>query len=179
MARIIAGSARSRPLRVPEGARPTADRVRESLFSRLEHRGYLDRSRVLDLFAGSGALGLEALSRGAEAALAVDMSRSARAAMTANARTLGLPLQIHQMKALTFLAQDDGSYDVIFIDPPYDLPERELAEVIERAAPRLVSDGLILVERDKRSPEPTWPAGLIADSRRFGDTVVWTAQYGR
>lgn len=176
MARIIAGVARSRPLRVPEGARPTPDRVREALFSSLEHRGYIEGCRILDLCAGSGALAFEALSRGAACATAVDISRAARAALTANARSLGLDLDIVTAKAQTFLAQDAHIYDLIFLDPPYAMGEEELADLVALAAERLVDDGLIVVERDKRSPEPTVPAGFVAKARRFGDTVLWSAR---
>ncbi|MDO5723647.1 MAG: 16S rRNA (guanine(966)-N(2))-methyltransferase RsmD [Flaviflexus sp.] len=176
MARIIAGTARSRPLRVPEGARPTPDRVREALFSSLEHRGYIEGCSVLDLCAGSGALAFEALSRGAAAATAVDVSRAARSALTANSRSLGLELNIVTGKALTFLAQDVSRYDLIFLDPPYAMGEDELTELLNLAADRLVDDGLIVVERDKRSPEPTWPPGITGNDRRFGDTVLWSAR---
>lgn len=176
MTRIIAGAAKGLTLIVPSSARPTSDRVREALFSALDHRGYIEDSLVLDLFAGSGAFGLEAVSRGARGAVGVDMSRSAHQAMVKNAGKSGLNLTAHCAKAETFLAGDTASYDIIFIDPPYDYPEEKLEGVLALAAERLVDDGLLIVERSKRSPEPAWPAGIEAEKpKKWGDTTMWTA----
>lgn len=178
MSRIIAGSARGRELKVPKsGTRPTSSRVREALFSRLEHRGYIENCAILDLFAGSGALALEALSRGASRAVAVDAAQGATRVISENARTLGLKLDVVNAKAETYLlTAAQGPFDVVFIDPPYNLPEENLSRVLEALVEHLADDGLVVVERTKRSPEPTWPAGLEHDDvRKWGDTRVWSA----
>ncbi|MFY9263562.1 MAG: 16S rRNA (guanine(966)-N(2))-methyltransferase RsmD [Actinomycetaceae bacterium] len=178
MSRIVAGSARGRNIKVPDtGTRPTSSRVREALFARLENRGYIKDCAVLDLYAGSGALALEALSRGATRAVAVDISQGATRIISQNARSLGLYLTVVNSKAESYLSTHyDGPFDLVFIDPPYDIAEEQLTRLLETLPPHLTSDGLVVVERGKRQPEPTWPPELELDNERtWGDTRVWSA----
>ncbi len=179
----MAGAARGRRLRTPRGdaTRPTSDRVREALFSRLEHEELLRGARVLDLYAGSGALGLEAASRGATAALLVDSARAAADACRANAATTGLPgVAVRGAPVATVLAGPPAEpYDLVLADPPYDLPEATLAGVLATLvdAGWLADGSVVVVERAHRGPEPTWPAGLLRfDTRRYGETVLWFAE---
>lgn len=176
MPRIVSGTAKGTTIKVPKSARPTPDMVREAIFSRLEHRGYLDNTDVLDVYAGSGAFGLEAASRGARTVTAVDANREAVSTIKANAKKTGLDVLVVNQKAEAFLGTIGRSYDLIFLDPPYDMAEEVLANAIAKAAPLLVHDGLLLVERDKHSPEPTWPSSLVKDDEKiWGDTVIWSA----
>ncbi len=189
MTRIVAGSAGGRALRVPgKGTRPTSERVREALFSRLEHLGAVAGARVLDLYAGSGALGLEAASRGAQAVTFVEASRAAADVCRANAALTGLPgLQVVVDRAEKFVDRSSGpGWDLVLIDPPYELAEDDLARVLrslvggtgdaQKAASSLAPDATIVVERSSRSPEPAWPAVLSrTDQRRYGETVLWFA----
>ena len=185
MTRIVAGYAGSLVLRVPRtGTRPTSDRVREALFSGLEARDALDGARVLDLYAGSGALGLEAASRGAVDVVLVERAVPAAAVCRSNALLIeraaptgSAPrIRVAAQSVHAFLAGDRGSYDVAFLDPPYEVGDAELAEELAALVPRLVDGAVVMVERSSRSAEPSWPAGLRLDRRRaYGDTVVWWA----
>lgn len=180
MTRIIAGSAKGLVLRVPaSGTRPTSERVREALFSRLEHIDMVRDMRVLDLYAGSGALGLEALSRGARQAVLVEKSRPAVAVVRENAKTFGSRVSVQQADVTAFVTgRTPQETDLILIDPPYDLSEEELAKVLDGLVPWLEKDGLIVVERSVRSPEPTWPQGITREDRRvWGETVAWFASF--
>ena len=167
--RVVAGGLRGRRLEAPpgRGTRPTADRVREALFSIL---GDVDGLAVLDLFAGSGALGIEALSRGAASAQFVDSSDRAVATIRRNLKALGLHAQVQRRDALAFLAAgDDGSpYDVVFVDPPYDLASRLAAPLAERLPTRLTGEARIVTESDKRHPL-LLPFPLVRE-RVYGDT---------
>jgi 16S rRNA (guanine966-N2)-methyltransferase len=163
------------------GARPTADRVRESLFGRL---GDLAGRRVLDLFAGSGALGFEALSRGARHVTFVDRSNAALEVVRANASALGLAEQValRRGEALAVLRRLAGEtpFDLVFLDPPYAdarLP-RALAGLV--AARLLAAEALVVAESDRRHP-PGPIEGLAAiDERRYGDTLItWYVPAGR
>ncbi|TIC88118.1 16S rRNA (guanine(966)-N(2))-methyltransferase RsmD [Nocardioides sp. GY 10113] len=188
MTRIIAGHARGRRLATPKGdaTRPTSDRVRESLFSAVESlMGSLDGLRVLDLYAGSGALGLEAWSRGAAAVTLVESDKRTAALVQANARDLGCAVARVQARTVGgFLAEPPPEpFDVVVSDPPYPLTEERLAEDLALlAAPGwLAPDALVVVERSRRSPEPTWPAGLARlggrrGERRYGETTLWFAE---
>ena len=179
MTRIVAGAAGGRTLTVPRGeTRPTSERVREALFSRLEHRGVVDGARVLDLYAGSGALGLEAASRGAAAVTLVDSARPAVAACRRNITTLGLSqVSVVGSTVRSFLAGEPSTaYDLVLIDPPYDVSEDDVGELLARLPAWLAPGAVVVVERSRRSPEPTWPAGLEpTDERRYGDTTLWFA----
>lgn len=165
------------------GTRPTSGRVREALFARLEHYGVLDGAGVLDLCAGSGALGLEAASRGAREVTLVDSSRGAAAVCRRNTRSLGLPgVRVVTATAAAFLAGAAGApVDLVLVDPPYDLGEERLTAMLAALArssdPWLAPRAVVVVERSARSPEPAWPAGLgrFAD-RRYGETAVWFAE---
>ncbi|MDP9496697.1 MAG: 16S rRNA (guanine(966)-N(2))-methyltransferase RsmD [Actinomycetota bacterium] len=173
MTRIVSGTAGGRRLQVPRGhrTRPTADRTREALFSSLQSLVELPGARVLDLYAGSGALGLEALSRGAAAATLVDSDERALAALRANVRALGLPAEVVGLPVERFLSRDPQAYDLVLLDPPY---AAEVDPVLAALVPWVAPDGVVVVERSARSPEPGWPDGLGAlRSRRYGETLLW------
>jgi 16S rRNA (guanine(966)-N(2))-methyltransferase RsmD len=171
--RVIAGKWGGRRLHAPAGpaTRPTSDRVREALFSILGDR--VTGARVLDLFAGSGALGIEALSRGAAEATFVDSSPAAVRAVRANLRALATEGEVRRADARTFLraASDAGRhYDLVFLDPPYRLAERLARELSEALPAALAPGGLVISESDRRSVlnldmTPT-------EERRYGDTVI-------
>jgi 16S rRNA (guanine966-N2)-methyltransferase len=179
--RIIAGVAGGRRIETPRGSgtRPTSDRVREALFAALDARGAVDGAVVLDLFAGSGALGLEAASRGASEVVLVDDAREAVAVARRNAAALGLDgVRVVQAPVLRWLSgPEPPPADLVLLDPPYALDEDALATVLRAVDRRCVAPGaLVVVERDARSPEPSWPGGGEPEgSRRYGDTVLWTA----
>ncbi|MCR6690467.1 16S rRNA (guanine(966)-N(2))-methyltransferase RsmD [Cellulomonas sp.] len=183
MTRIVAGSVGGRVLAVPRaGTRPTSERVREALFSRLEHLGAVDGARVLDLFAGSGALGLEAASRGASAVTLVEAARSAADVCRRNVAALGLAgvVVVAAERAERFVERPvSASWDLVLVDPPYDLAEADLAAVLAGLTGALASGAVVVVERSTRAPEPAWPAGLRRfDSRAYGETAVWFAEPG-
>jgi 16S rRNA (guanine966-N2)-methyltransferase len=177
--RIVAGSVGGRTLRVPAtGTRPTSDRVREALFSRLEHLRVIDGARVLDLFAGSGALGIEAASRGAGAVTLVDSGRAAVEACRQNVAGLALAgVTVVAERAERFVRRPvPAGWDLVFLDPPYELADDLLADVLLGLAGTLAAGALVVVERSGRSPEPRWPDGLTGtSSRTYGDTIVWFA----
>lgn len=184
MTRIIAGFAGSLALAVPRsGTRPTSDRVREAIFSALEARDAIDGAVVVDLYAGSGALGLEAASRGASEVVlverakpAVDVCRRNAAAVVRAARGRAPRVRVEARAVASYLEAAAGGVDLAFIDPPYDLGERELARDLELLAPRLAEDATVVVERSSRSPEPTWPDGIARERRRdYGETTLWWA----
>ena len=177
MTRIIAGSARGRRLQVPAGVgtRPTADRAREGLFSSLQSLLDLDGARVLDLYAGSGALGLEALSRGAETATMVEEDPAAVTAIRANIETLKLPgAFVVPQRVETFLANPpEPRYDLVLMDPPY---EDDVTPVLAALVPWLAEDAVVAVERRTRSGAPPWPEGLVEErSRKYGEATIWYA----
>ncbi|WP_149202751.1 16S rRNA (guanine(966)-N(2))-methyltransferase RsmD [Actinotalea subterranea] len=185
MTRIVAGSAGGRTLQVPgKGTRPTSDRVREALFSRLDHADLLDGARVLDLYAGSGALGLEAASRGAVAVVLVESARAAADVCRRNAAAVGIPgVQVVAERVLPFLRRPVRErYDVVLVDPPYELDEAELAGVLAALTAHLAPEAVVVVERSTRSPEPAWPAGgpaaglVRTAEKRYGETVLWFAE---
>ena len=186
MTRIIAGRAGGRTIATPRGAgtRPTTDRVREAIFSRVEALLDLDGARVLDLYAGSGALGLEALSRGASALLAVERHRPTAGLVERNAATLNLPgqVQVRAGAVERVLADEDPGregFDLVLADPPYPLAEEELTRVLGLlvTAGWLTEDALVVVERSTRSPAPGWPLGLEhLDTRTYGETAVHWAE---
>ncbi len=181
MTRIIGGSARSRRLKTPggEATRPTSDRVREALFSALEAQlGSLTGRRFLDLYAGSGAIGLEAMSRGAGVLTAVESNRRTARLAQDNAATLGFDdvEVVAQPVARALAVRPRAPYDVVFADPPYPMGNEE----VEQALSLLVDQGwlgtgsVLVVERSARSVEPAWPAGLVRHrERRYGETVLW------
>jgi 16S rRNA (guanine966-N2)-methyltransferase len=178
--RIVAGTAGGRTLTVPtHGTRPTSERVREALFSRLEHEGVVVGATVLDLYAGSGALGLEAASRGAASVTLVEAARTAAQMCRANAAALGLAARVHVVadRAERFVARPPAlPWRLVLLDPPYALPAGELDGVLAALAPAVAADGVVVVERSTRVAEPGWPAGLVrADERSYGETRLWFA----
>lgn len=184
MTRIIAGEARGLRLEVPEkGTRPTSDRVRESLFGALESADAIADARVLDLYAGSGALGLEALSRGAASVDLVERSRPAAAIVRRNASTVtkalgAATIRVHERAVLSFLTRDAGTYDLVFTDPPYDLGDASMTADLVALSPLLSDDAVVVIERARRSTPPdVAAAGLeIFREKAYGDTVVWWVQ---
>ena len=178
MTRVIAGSARGRRLAVPDGTatRPTSDRAREGLFSSLLSLLDLEDARVLDLYAGSGALGLEALSRGAASATLVEQDPDAVAALRDNVQRLGLPgAHVLAVDVERFLAVDpEPRYDLALVDPPYEL---DVVPVLGLLRPWLTEDAVVAVERGTRGPDLDWPDGFTpVRERRYGAATLW---YGR
>jgi 16S rRNA (guanine966-N2)-methyltransferase len=182
--RIIAGFAGSLRLAVPPaGTRPTSDRVREAIFSALDARGVLPGARVLDLYAGSGALGLEAASRGAAHVTLVDRATAAHRVTNDNAarirkaapRGTAPEIVVSSQPVQSFLGGAVGStWDVVFLDPPYDLGGLELVHNLEALVPRLAPDAVVVVERSARDREPDWPEGLELERRKdYGETAVY------
>lgn len=153
------------------------------MFSALEARDAVHGAQVLDLYAGSGALGLEAASRGAVEVVLVERAAPAAAVCRDNARAVQkaapgkLAVSVAARSVQSYLDAAVGTFDLVFLDPPYDVPESELASNL-RALPRVLSDdALVVVERSTRSPEPVWPEGLVAvRSKKYGETTVWWAE---
>jgi 16S rRNA (guanine(966)-N(2))-methyltransferase RsmD len=166
--RIIAGAHKGRRIRAPKGARPTSDRVREALFSILGDR--IVDARVLDLFAGSGALGIEALSRGAAEAVFVDDDPDAVRTIRANLQ--GAQAVRRDARAFLRTARGDGrQYDLVFLDPPYRHGPQLGRELSEPVAAVLAPDGVVVSESDRRAPLDL-PDLHVADERRYGDTLI-------
>lgn len=159
----------------PKGTRPTSDRVREALFSSLEAMMDLDGAQVLDLYAGSGALGFEALSRGAEHATFVESDKRAAEVLKANAKELGFAnTTIANRTAEAYVSAEGEKFDVVFADPPYAVTDDEIEKVLRGIAPRLAEDAVLIVERASRSSEPAWPDGVEPlRAKRYGDTAVY------
>lgn len=185
MTRVIAGRAGGRRLAVPpgHGTRPTSDRAREGLFSTWQSLlgGPLDGERVLDLYAGSGAVGLEALSRGAGHTLLVEADARAARTIRENVRNLGLPgAEVRAGKARQIIqTPPQQPYDLAFLDPPYAVSDDDLREILLtlRTEGWLAPDALVTVERSTRGGEFRWPDGFEAiRARRYGEGTFW---YGR
>ncbi|MBC9711620.1 16S rRNA (guanine(966)-N(2))-methyltransferase RsmD [Streptomyces sp. TRM66268-LWL] len=186
MTRVIAGTARGRRMAVPPGntTRPTSDRAREGLFSTWQSLlgGSLDGERVLDLYGGSGAVGLEALSRGAAHALLVEADARAVRTIRENVKTLGLPgAEVRAGKAEQIVAgpAPKDPYDIVFLDPPYAVTDDDLREILLTLAAQgwLADEALVTVERSTRGGEFGWPDGFEGlRSRRYGEGTFW---YGR
>jgi 16S rRNA (guanine966-N2)-methyltransferase len=185
MTRIVGGYAGGRRIQTPRGrsTRPTSDRVREALFSSIQSsEGSLTGAHFLDLFAGSGAVGLEARSRGAAAVMLVESDRSAAAVIRANARSLGLDaVTVLCMPAARLVQQrhPEIGFDIVFADPPYELASTAVGQLLAglRAHDWLSTDSLLIVERASRDPSWAWPSGVAPlRERRYGETTLW---YGR
>ena len=179
--RIVGGAAGGRRLAVVPGrmTRPTSDRAREGLFATVEAlRGGLAGARVLDLYAGSGAVGLEALSRGATDVLLVEADARAARVIRENVAALGLAgARVVNDRVDRVLARGRGDLaprDFVFADPPYRVSDSELARVLSALSGWLAPGALVAVERATRSGAPAWPAGYATDrSRRYGEATVW------
>ena len=187
MTRIIAGTARGRRLVAPSGrgTRPTADRAREGLFSTLEALiGTLSEARLLDLYAGSGAVGLEALSRGATAALLVESDPGAARAIRTNIETVRLPgaqLVLTRVERLFSGPVVGDAYDIAFLDPPYDLEDDAVRDVLCDALANgwLACHVVVAVERATRGGPWNWPGGFEAvRSRTYGEATLWYGHAG-
>lgn len=185
MTRIIAGAHGGRRLSAPAGnlTRPTSDRVREALFSSLETMTDLSGARFADLFAGSGAVGLEALSRGASHALLVEAEPRAARVIRDNIVTLrvGAAARLVTGKVSQVLGAppEGGAYDVIFADPPYSVDELEISEMQRTlvAGGWLAPDAVVAIERSTRGAPLSWVDGITPERhRRYGETTLW---YGR
>lgn len=194
---IISGRFKGFPISSAlKGTRPTTDRTKEAMFSHLEAMGSITGARVLDLYAGTGALGFEALSRGAVYLEAVESAGQAAGLLSKSAASLVkhpaydplMQIHVHRAKVERFLHQSDEgyqtleprapsvTYDLVFIDPPYDLPTQTCQQVIsDLVSGQLVGpSSLIILERSKRSQEPLPPGGwVVADSRSYGETQVY------
>ncbi|WP_349827563.1 16S rRNA (guanine(966)-N(2))-methyltransferase RsmD [Brevibacterium litoralis] len=194
--RIVAGEFKGRTVRTPpgNGTRPTSDRVRESLFSSLESLGMLDDAVVLDLFAGSGSLGLEALSRGARHVTFVEKAASVVRVLEGNLKDLGVHgsggsggagtarTTVQARSALAAVqGLAPGTVDLVLADPPYPLGESDVAALLEALVPVLRdAASLIVLERSARSPRPTLPAGLsVYEERTKGETSLWLLERTR
>ena len=196
MTRVIAGQAGGRRLAVPPGTttRPTSDRAREGLFaSLLSELGTFDGVRVLDLYAGSGAIGLEALSRGAGRVLLVESDARAAGVIKANVKALGLagatvavdrverllarPPAGHQVQDQD---QDQDRFDLVIADPPYALADDAVTRVLTLLQGSWLADGaLVVIERATRSGPVDWTPGFLpGKSRRYGEATFWYGWYG-
>ena len=184
MTRIVGGSLGGRRLKVPrgDGTRPTSERVREALFSSLDAlRGPLKGAGFLDLYAGSGAVGLEAASRGAARVTCVESDPRALPVLRSNVEALGVAVEVSAVPVERLLrTPPDQPWDVVFLDPPYAEPVDDvLASLVgnDWFAP----DAVVVAERSARGAEPGWPPGIEPDrSRRYGDTMLWYGLwYGR
>jgi 16S rRNA (guanine966-N2)-methyltransferase len=167
--RIVAGAYKGRRLQAPKGrrTRPTADRVREAVFAML---GSVEGARVLDLFAGSGALGIEALSRGAASAVFVERELRALDALRHNLESLDAETRVRRQDALRFLARAEGPFDLVFVDPPYDFAARVAGPLAELLPPVISREARIVTESDKRNPlELSLP---LLRERTYGDTRI-------
>ncbi|MSS83660.1 16S rRNA (guanine(966)-N(2))-methyltransferase RsmD [Actinomycetaceae bacterium WB03_NA08] len=173
MTRVIAGTAKGRVLKVPKtGTRPTSSKMREALFSKLESWGVVQGARVLDLFAGSGALAIEALSRGAASASLVEISRQSARIVKDNLQLCGMNARVSVMDAAKFTS--DEVFDLVFLDPPYDWPESQWQLVFDHLLGMVSPDAVIVAERSRRSEVLELPDGLeIEQSRTFGDSALY------
>lgn len=176
--RVIAGTAKGHPLVAPtgKGTRPTADRVREAVFSSLQ--AVIADTEVLDLYAGSGAMGIEALSRGAASATLVERHGRACATIRDNLATTRVADRAEVVTAdvrpaLGRLAEAGRRFDVVFLDPPYRVDREELDEVLGLLAPVLAEGALVRLEQAAKAPDVAWPSPLLAGRvRRYGDTRI-------
>lgn len=193
MSRIIAGSHRGRRISMPatDKTRPTTDRVREALFSAITSwvgtsarppEESLSGLSFCDLYAGSGAVGLEAASRGAAPVLLVEADKRTAGTTSGNVATLGLQARVLTMKVEPLTRQPaESPFDVVFADPPYDLSAEAVESVLVALLEQgwVAADGLVVVERSRRSPDLRWPGGFEDTwSRRYGETTLIFGQTG-
>ena len=185
MSRIISGAAGGvRLASVPgDNTRPTTDRVKESLFSKLESYDIIRGARVLDAFGGSGALGCEALSRGAASVTLLDTYPKAVAVIRKNVAAVekamgrtgtGSAARVQQSQALTYVKSASGPWDLVFVDPPYAMPNEQVSELLQALTPKLAEGAVVVVERSSRDAEPEWGSELHCFStRQHGETVLY------
>jgi 16S rRNA (guanine966-N2)-methyltransferase len=183
MTRIIGGLVGSRKLASPaKSTRPTSDRIRESIFSSLESKDALEKASVLDLYAGTGALGLEALSRGATYALLVESNKQAAAVCIQNSRLIQDALfeEDHEVVAKVqiqpvqkFLENNSQVFDLVFIDPPYEITNQEVEQNLEALLSTLSKNALVLVERSARAEAISTIGYELIETKNFGDTAVY------
>jgi 16S rRNA (guanine966-N2)-methyltransferase len=186
MTRIIGGTAGGRRIDAPRGmsTRPSSDRVREALFSAIESWcGSLQGLRFLDLYAGSGAVGLEAWSRGAGVVTLVEQDRRTAALIQANAKALGFAKAnvVVGSVAATLARPPTAPYDVVFLDPPYPTADDDVDSALDRLDPEwLVPGAMVVVERSSRSRAPSWPDGFTdTRDRKYGETTLWYGHAAR
>lgn len=186
MTRIIAGAAGGTPLTAVPGSltRPTTDRVKEALFSRLDAFEAIAGARVLDLYAGSGSLGVESGSRGAASVDLVESDAKASAVCQRNADLINGVLgrkavTVHRSKVEPFLerAAEAAAWDLVFLDPPYPLEEAAVTSVLQKLSAHLSPGAVVVVERSSRSPEPGWPEAMTRFAeKKYGETRLWFAE---
>ncbi|WP_024476157.1 16S rRNA (guanine(966)-N(2))-methyltransferase RsmD [Arthrobacter sp. CAL618] len=186
MSRIIAGAAGGIPLfSVPGTAtRPTTDRVKEALFSRLDANEVIADARVLDLFAGSGSLGVESASRGARVVDLVESADKAAAVSRSNADLVNKTLKhqtvrVHHLKVETYLDRvtPEDQWDLVLMDPPYPVENESLTTLLATLIPHLAEGAVVVLERSSRSQEPNWPVGLERFAeKKYGETKLWFAE---
>ncbi|WP_025273890.1 16S rRNA (guanine(966)-N(2))-methyltransferase RsmD [Haloglycomyces albus] len=185
MSRIIAGSAKGRRVKTPPGdkTRPTSDRVREALFNSLAPGGDLTGMRFLDLYAGSGAIGLEALSRGAERAVLVESHVQTVKLIAQNVSDLGFTDRARVEKASVpayVSGPASDKFDMVFVDPPYDVSDQTIADILYNLDEGgwLAPQADIVVERASKRSQVTWPGNFIGGRhRRYGNTSLWYGEY--
>ena len=183
MTRIIAGAIGSLQLKpAAKATRPTSDRVKESLFAKLDAMGVIEGVKVLDLFAGTGALGLESASRGATSIELVERDRNAFGLLEQNVKSslssfekqgISNKIQAHNLDAQRYLKSATSGFDLVFIDPPYELPNSELEQLLLAVADLLSDEGLVVVERSSRSEQLVIESLELQSSKTYGDTAVW------
>ncbi len=183
MTRIIAGAIGSLQLKpAAKATRPTSDRVKESLFAKLDAMGVIEGAKVLDLFAGTGALGLESASRGAASVDLVERDRVAFGLLEQNVKSIlssfekqgiSTKIQAHNLDAQRYLKSATGEFDLVFVDPPYEFPNTELEKLLVSIADALSEKGLVIVERSSRSEQLEIEALELQSSKTYGDTGVW------
>jgi 16S rRNA (guanine966-N2)-methyltransferase len=181
--RIIAGAIGSLQLKpAAKATRPTSDRVKESLFAKLDAMGVIDGARVLDLFAGTGALGLESASRGATSVELVERDRNAFGLLEQNVKSslssfekqgISNKIKAHNLDAQRYLKSSTVGFDLVFIDPPYDFPNSDLEQLLAAISEILSEQGLVVVERSSRSEELVIETLELQSSKTYGDTAVW------
>lgn len=183
MTRIIAGAIGSLQLKpAAKATRPTSDRVKESLFAKLDAMGVVEGAKVLDLFAGTGALGLESASRGAISVDLVERDRIAFGLLEQNVKSslnsfekqgISTKIQSHNLDAQRYLKTATSGFDLVFIDPPYDFPNAEIEQLLMTIADLLSDEGLVIVERSSRSEQLEIETLELQSSKTYGDTSVW------